>query len=66
MRAFIGVLGALISVLGLFLAAGTHDGEMFFAGMVFFIFGIGLNFWLIGTADHGAGAAARPPAAPAE
>lgn len=63
MRPLLGILGAIIAVLGLFMAGGAHEGGMYFAGMAFFLFGVALNFWLIGTAEpkrHGV------PAVPAE
>ena len=62
MRPFLSILGILTAVAGLFLAAGTRDGGMFFGGMLFFAFGVLLNFWLIGTADHKPVSAGKRPA----
>lgn len=42
-----GFVFALVAVMGLFLGAGAHDGHMLFVGMVFFAFGVAMNFWLI-------------------
>lgn len=41
------LLGVLLGFLGLFLAAGAQDQGMFLGGMLFCLFGVALNFWLI-------------------
>lgn len=41
------MVGALVGFVGLFLAAGAKDQGMFLAGMLFCLFGVALNFWLI-------------------
>ncbi|MFV3130608.1 hypothetical protein [Niveispirillum sp. KHB5.9] len=41
------LLGVLMGFLGLFLAAGAKDQGMFLGGMLFCLFGVALNFWLI-------------------
>lgn len=41
------LLGAGLSFLGLFMAAGAVDPGMFLGGMLFTLFGVALNFWLI-------------------
>jgi hypothetical protein len=41
------VLGILLGFVGLFLAAGAKDTGMFLGGMLFCLFGVALNFWLI-------------------
>lgn len=41
------VLGIALAVIGLFVAAGAVDHGMFLGGVLFCLFGIGLNFWLI-------------------
>lgn len=51
MRFVVGLIGVIMAVLGLLIASGSHEGGMFFAGMVFCLAGVGLNFWLIGTAE---------------
>lgn len=48
----LGLVGALIAVLGLFLASGAKDAGIYYVGFVFFLFGIGLDFWLIGRAGR--------------
>lgn len=68
MRApLLGLFGAVVAILGLFLAAGTKEATMFFVGMVFFLFGVALNFWLIARATAKPAAADSVPTAhPAE
>lgn len=41
------LLGVVMGFLGLFLAAGAKDPGMFLGGMLFCLFGVALNFWLI-------------------
>lgn len=41
------LLGILLGFLGLFLAAGAKDSGMFLGGLLFCLFGVALNFWLI-------------------
>jgi len=41
------VLGVALGFIGLFLAAGAKDPGMFLGGMLFCLFGVALNFWLI-------------------
>ncbi|MFV3075949.1 hypothetical protein [Niveispirillum fermenti] len=41
------LLGAGLGFLGLFMAAGAVDSGMFLGGMLFTLFGVALNFWLI-------------------
>jgi len=48
----LGIFGGLIALVGLFMSAGTDEGAMFFGGMVFFLFGVALNFWLIACYEH--------------
>ncbi len=68
MRApLLGLFGAVVAVLGLFLAAGTAEAPMFLVGMIFFIFGVALNFWLIARATAKPSPTdAAPTAHPAE
>ncbi|HYE51538.1 MAG TPA: hypothetical protein VEB20_18205 [Azospirillaceae bacterium] len=47
----IALLGIVTALIGLFLAAGTHDAGMYLDGMLFFAFGVALNFWLIARTD---------------
>jgi hypothetical protein len=49
-RVFLGCLMALLALLGLTMAAKAGDEGMFVAGMLFFLFGVGYNFWLIARA----------------
>ncbi|QJE72713.1 hypothetical protein HHL28_06050 [Aerophototrophica crusticola] len=48
----LGVVGAIIAIIGLFLAAGTHEDGLLFGGLLFFLFGVLLNFWLIARVDY--------------
>lgn len=41
------LLGVALGFLGLFMAAGAIDVGMFLGGLLFCIFGVALNFWLI-------------------
>ncbi len=41
------LVGIAMGFLGLFLAAGAKDTGMFLGGMLFCLFGVALNFWLI-------------------
>ncbi|MBP7334504.1 hypothetical protein [Niveispirillum sp.] len=41
------LVGIALGFLGLFLAAGAKDPGMFLGGMLFCLFGVALNFWLI-------------------
>ena len=41
------LIGIALGFLGLFLAAGAKDPGMFLAGLLFCLFGVALNFWLI-------------------
>lgn len=50
----LGLFGMVVALLGLFMAAWTQETNMFFVGMIFFGFGVGLNFWLISRATHSA------------
>jgi hypothetical protein len=53
MRApLLGVFGALTALAGLSLAAGSRDPAMLLDGMLFMLFGVGLNFWLIARATR--------------
>ncbi len=51
------LVGIALAFLGLFLAAGSKDVGMFLGGMLFSLFGVALNFWLIAQAypHHGQG-----------
>ena len=66
MRAFLRLLGIAVAAIGLLLAAGTHDGGMVFAGLVFTVFGVALNFWLIAVTDYRIHPTPAAPALPAE
>ncbi len=44
---FLRLLGVAMGLLGLFMAAGTKEPAMFLDGMLFCLFGVALNFWLI-------------------
>ncbi|WP_114393673.1 hypothetical protein [Oleisolibacter albus] len=61
MRApLLGIAGAIVSVLGLFMAAGpSHEPAAFLGGALFFLFGVLLNFWLIARANGHHGVAAE-------
>ncbi|SNS71348.1 MULTISPECIES: hypothetical protein [unclassified Azospirillum] len=43
-----GIFAVLLALLGMILAANAHDTGMFVGGMLFTLFGVGVNFWLIG------------------
>lgn len=43
-----GIVAVLLALLGMILAANAHDTGMFVGGMLFTLFGVGVNFWLIG------------------
>jgi uncharacterized membrane protein len=45
-RFVIGALVGLLGLVGLFLAAGSHDG-LYEAGLIFFAFAVLFVFWLI-------------------
>ena len=47
MSVVIGAVAAMVGLLGLFLAAGSVDSGFEIFGLSLFIFGTGLNFWLI-------------------
>ena len=54
MRApLLGLFGALVTLSGLFMAAGSHEPAMLLDGMLFALFGVALNFWLIARATPG-------------
>lgn len=43
-----GIVAGLIAFIGLFMAAGAHDGGFALAGYLFMLFGITYVFFLIG------------------
>ena len=47
MSVAIGVLMAIVALLGLFLASRSVDTGIELFGLSLFLFGTGLNFWLI-------------------
>jgi hypothetical protein len=47
MSVAIGIAAAAVALLGLFLAAKSVDAGMELFGLLLFVFGAGLNFWLI-------------------
>lgn len=47
MNVVIGIAAALIGLLGLFLAGNSVDSGIELFGLSLFLFGTGMNFWLI-------------------
>lgn len=45
--AIYGALMGAVAILGLFLAAGARDGAVHLAGLLLFLFGVGMIFVLI-------------------
>ncbi|MCC7271672.1 MAG: hypothetical protein IT561_03325 [Alphaproteobacteria bacterium] len=43
----LGSLIGILGILGLFLAARAHDPQMYVVGLVFAIFAVLFDFWLI-------------------
>lgn len=46
------LLGIVLALGGLFVASAAKDDGAFVAGMLFTLFGVFVNFWLIAQDDH--------------
>lgn len=43
----LGALMGLLSLIGLFVASAAHEGTFYVVGLLLFVLGVGVNYWLI-------------------